>query len=84
MGVSSLRERRSGGSIILSGLEKEHSLGVLIPLNEAKKIKGFRESGDFHVKKEAGQFFLVTPRWDDNIRLKDNLDHLLHLFVVEK
>jgi hypothetical protein len=56
----------------------------LIPLNEAKKIKGFRESGDFHVKKEAGQFFLVTPRWDDNIRLKDNLDHLLHLFVVEK
>ena len=54
---------------------------VLIPLNELKKLKGFRDTGDFNIKKRDGrEFFLVTPRWEDNIKLKDSLDGLSILF----
>ena len=52
---------------------------VLIPLNELKRLKGFRDTGDFHVKRDGGEFFLVTPRWDDPIKLKTGVEQLFTL-----
>ena len=49
---------------------------ILIPLKELDRIKGFRDTGDFKVKKDSGEFLLETPRWDDNIRLKNRLEEL--------
>ena len=57
---------------------------VLIPLNELKKLKGFRDTGNFNVKRDGREFFLVTPRWEDNIKLKDSLDGLFDLIGASK
>lgn len=51
---------------------------VLVPLKELNRVREFRDSGDFHIKEESGEFFLQTPRWDENIRLKDRLDDLFN------
>jgi hypothetical protein len=46
---------------------------VLIPLKDLNRLKRFRATGDFKVKRASGEFVLETPRWDDNIRLHDRL-----------
>jgi hypothetical protein len=49
---------------------------IVIPLKELDRIKRFRETGDFRVKKDSGEFVLETPRWEDNVRLKNRLEEL--------
>ena len=49
---------------------------IVIPLKELDRIKRFRDTGDFRVKKDSGEFVLETPRWEDNIRLKNRLEEL--------
>jgi hypothetical protein len=50
---------------------------IVIPLKELDRIKRFRDTGDFRVKKDGGEFLLETPRWEDNIRLKNRLEELV-------
>ena len=75
------RDGYSGGTIacvILQVWEEDEEV-VLIPLKELTRVKEFRDKGSFHVKKDAGEFFLVTPRWDDNIKLRNGLEDIFTL-----
>jgi hypothetical protein len=49
---------------------------IVIPLKELDRVKRFRDTGGFRVKKDSGEFVLETPRWEDNIRLKSRLEGL--------
>lgn len=49
---------------------------IVIPLKELDRIKRFRDTGDFRVKKDSGEFVLETPRWEENIRLKNRVEEL--------
>lgn len=47
---------------------------ILVPLKELERVKRYRDTGDFRIKRDGGQFFLETPKWEDNIKLKDRLE----------
>jgi len=49
---------------------------IVIPLKELDRVKRFRDTGDFRVKKDSGEFVLETQRWEDIIRLKNRLEEL--------
>lgn len=52
---------------------------IIIPLKELLRLKTFRDTGDFRMKKDSGDFVLKTPRWEDNIRLKNRWEELFTL-----
>ena len=49
---------------------------VLIPCKELNRIRKFRETGDFTVLKDCGEFFLQMPRDEPNIRLTHRLEKI--------
>ena len=63
-------------SCVLVQIWESDKRAIVIPLKELNRIKIFRDKGDFRVKKDSGEFVLETPRWEDNIRLKNRLEEL--------
>lgn len=53
---------------------------ILVPLKLLDSLKGFRDKGNFTIKKDSEGYTLVTPRWEENIKLKDRLEDLFKLF----
>lgn len=56
-------------SFALLQIWEDERVSVLIPLRELFKLKVFKDKGNFTVKKEGREFFLVTPRGDSPIAL---------------
>ena len=64
-------------SCVLVQIWEAEKRAVVIPLKDLNRVKSFRDTGDFRVKKDSGEFVLETPKWEDNIRLKNRLEELL-------
>jgi len=75
------RNGYEGGTIkcVLAQVWETEKRIILLPLKELSCLKKFRDTGDFHVKKDGGVFVLQTPRWEDNVKLRDGLEDLLRL-----
>ncbi|MER3425243.1 MAG: hypothetical protein C4293_20470 [Nitrospiraceae bacterium] len=58
---------------------EEEKLTILIPFRDLLRLKTFRDSGDFTVRREGLQFFLITPTWEENIKLKSRLEDIFSL-----
>ncbi len=63
-------------SCVLVQIWESDKRAIVIPLKELEGVKSFRDTGDFRVKKDSGEYVLETPRWDDNIRLKNRLEEI--------
>jgi hypothetical protein len=55
---------------------------ILIPYKQLTRVKRFGDTGDFRVKRDGAEFFLETPRGEDNIKLSSHLDDLFRLVTV--
>ena len=58
---------------------EDERASVLIPLRELFKLKVFKDKGNFTVKKEGREFFLVTPRGDSPITLRTGTEAVFSL-----
>ena len=58
---------------------EDERASVLIPLRELFKLKVFKDKGNFTVKKEGREFFLVTPRGDSPISLATGTEAVFSL-----
>ncbi|WHZ23158.1 MAG: hypothetical protein OJF47_002270 [Nitrospira sp.] len=63
-------------SCVLVQIWETEKRAIVIPLKDLDRVKSFRDTGDFRVKKDSGEFVLETPRWEDNIKLKSRLAEL--------
>jgi len=63
-------------SCVLVQILEAEKRTIVIPLKDLDRVKRFRDTGDFRVKKDSGEFVLETQRWEDNIRLKNRLEEL--------
>jgi len=62
----------AGKKVVFTLLQiwEDERAAVLIPLRELFNLKVFKDKGNFTVKKEGSEFFLVTPRGDSPISLE--------------
>lgn len=58
---------------------EDECASALIPLRELFKLKVFKDKGNFTVKKDGREFFLVTPRGDSPITLRTGTESVFSL-----
>ena len=52
---------------------------VLIPIKDLERTKKYRDTGNFKVLKDCGEFRLQTARSESEVKLKDRLEQLVTL-----
>lgn len=63
-------------SFVIIQIWEEEKRCVLISFKELDRILAFRQTGDFTVLKDCGEFFLQKLSYEPKIRLKDRLEQI--------
>jgi hypothetical protein len=69
-------------SVVIVSLWERERATVLIPRKLLERLNRYRNTGDFRVKKDCGEFVLETPRDEENYKLKDRLEDIFQYIPI--